>query len=152
MLLLLLLQTELSHNLQQLSEKARSTTEFIQRLKGMSDKVTVSNKRKKSLFCACQRRINISKLIKFLAQVWFPSLLYSKSLEIAVQIEKVLWNFDLSSEQFFEKKIKPNKYSTSKEDLKNRPDNDAECSVSKVCHFMRYFAFIDRTPRLQTKF
>lgn len=36
------LQTELSHNLQQLSEKARSTTEFIQRLKGMSDKVTVS--------------------------------------------------------------------------------------------------------------
>uniref|UniRef100_A0A182MBQ6 COS domain-containing protein n=1 Tax=Anopheles culicifacies TaxID=139723 RepID=A0A182MBQ6_9DIPT len=32
--------TELSHNLQQLSEKARSTTEFIQRLKGMSDKVT----------------------------------------------------------------------------------------------------------------
>lgn len=35
------LQTELSHNLQQLSEKARSTTEFIQRLKGMSDKVTV---------------------------------------------------------------------------------------------------------------
>lgn len=34
-------QTELSHNLQQLSEKARSTTEFIQRLKGMSDKVTV---------------------------------------------------------------------------------------------------------------
>lgn len=36
------MQTELSHNLQQLSEKARSTTEFIQRLKGMSDKVTVS--------------------------------------------------------------------------------------------------------------
>lgn len=36
-----LAQTELSHNLQQLSEKARSTTEFIQRLKGMSDKVTV---------------------------------------------------------------------------------------------------------------
>lgn len=36
-------QTELSHNLQQLSEKARSTTEFIQRLKGMSDKVTVSS-------------------------------------------------------------------------------------------------------------
>ena len=35
-------QTELSHNLQQLSEKARSTTEFIHRLKGMSDKVTVS--------------------------------------------------------------------------------------------------------------
>ncbi|KAG4070019.1 hypothetical protein HA402_013679 [Bradysia odoriphaga] len=34
--------TELSHNLQQLSEKARSTTEFIQRLKGMSDKVTDS--------------------------------------------------------------------------------------------------------------
>ncbi|XP_028900486.1 E3 ubiquitin-protein ligase TRIM9 isoform X3 [Zeugodacus cucurbitae] len=33
-------KTELSHNLQQLSEKARSTTEFIQRLKGMSDKVT----------------------------------------------------------------------------------------------------------------
>ncbi|GJQ65475.1 hypothetical protein Trydic_g7580 [Trypoxylus dichotomus] len=32
-------QTELSHNLQQLSERARSTTEFIQRLKGMSDKV-----------------------------------------------------------------------------------------------------------------
>ncbi|XP_017779922.1 PREDICTED: E3 ubiquitin-protein ligase TRIM9 [Nicrophorus vespilloides] len=31
--------TELSHNLQQLSERARSTTEFIQRLKGMSDKV-----------------------------------------------------------------------------------------------------------------
>lgn len=38
------LQTELSHNLQQLSEKARSTTEFIQRLKGMSDKVTVRKK------------------------------------------------------------------------------------------------------------
>uniref|UniRef100_A0A1A9ZPX6 BBC domain-containing protein n=1 Tax=Glossina pallidipes TaxID=7398 RepID=A0A1A9ZPX6_GLOPL len=37
-----MLQTELSHNLQQLSEKARSTTEFIQRLKGMSDKVTES--------------------------------------------------------------------------------------------------------------
>uniref|UniRef100_A0A182VKU6 Fibronectin type-III domain-containing protein n=1 Tax=Anopheles merus TaxID=30066 RepID=A0A182VKU6_ANOME len=36
------LNTELSHNLQQLSEKARSTTEFIQRLKGMSDKVTDS--------------------------------------------------------------------------------------------------------------
>lgn len=36
------LQTELSHNLQHLSEKARSTTEFIHRLKGMSDKVTVS--------------------------------------------------------------------------------------------------------------
>lgn len=35
-------QTELSHNLQQLSERARSTTEFIQRLKGMSDKVNVS--------------------------------------------------------------------------------------------------------------
>ncbi|XP_018571423.1 E3 ubiquitin-protein ligase TRIM9 [Anoplophora glabripennis] len=34
-----MLQTELSHNLQQLSERARSTTEFIQRLKGMSDKV-----------------------------------------------------------------------------------------------------------------
>ncbi|KAG5674656.1 hypothetical protein PVAND_004610 [Polypedilum vanderplanki] len=34
--------TELSHNLQQLSEKARSTTEFIHRLKGMSDKVTES--------------------------------------------------------------------------------------------------------------
>ncbi|XP_049834538.1 E3 ubiquitin-protein ligase TRIM9 isoform X2 [Schistocerca gregaria] len=32
-------KTELSQNLQQLSEKARSTTEFIQRLKGMSDKV-----------------------------------------------------------------------------------------------------------------
>ncbi|KAJ8968911.1 hypothetical protein NQ317_016521 [Molorchus minor] len=32
-------ETELSHNLQQLSERARSTTEFIQRLKGMSDKV-----------------------------------------------------------------------------------------------------------------
>lgn len=40
---LFLFQTELSHNLQQLSEKARSTTEFIQRLKGMSDKVTVRN-------------------------------------------------------------------------------------------------------------
>jgi tripartite motif-containing protein 9/67 len=36
-------QTELSQNLQQLSEKARSTTEFIQRLKGMTDKVNVSN-------------------------------------------------------------------------------------------------------------
>ncbi|XP_031634054.1 E3 ubiquitin-protein ligase TRIM9-like [Contarinia nasturtii] len=35
-------KTELSQNLQQLSEKARSTTEFIQRLKGMSDKVTES--------------------------------------------------------------------------------------------------------------
>ncbi|XP_026462714.1 E3 ubiquitin-protein ligase TRIM9-like, partial [Ctenocephalides felis] len=34
--------TELSQNLQQLSEKARSTTEFIQRLKGMSDKVMES--------------------------------------------------------------------------------------------------------------
>ncbi|XP_066147699.1 E3 ubiquitin-protein ligase TRIM9 isoform X1 [Euwallacea fornicatus] len=32
-------KTELSHNLQQLSERAKSTTEFIQRLKGMSDKV-----------------------------------------------------------------------------------------------------------------
>lgn len=32
-------KTELSQNLQQLSEKARSTTEFIQRLKGLSDKV-----------------------------------------------------------------------------------------------------------------
>nr|CAD7196132.1 unnamed protein product [Timema douglasi] len=32
-------ETELSQNLQQLSEKARSTTEFIQRLKGMADKV-----------------------------------------------------------------------------------------------------------------
>lgn len=38
----LLLQTELSQNLQQLSERARSTTEFIQRLKGMTDKVHVS--------------------------------------------------------------------------------------------------------------
>lgn len=36
------LQTELSQNLQQLSERARSTTEFIQRLKGMTDKVHVS--------------------------------------------------------------------------------------------------------------
>ncbi|GLV31215.1 Tripartite motif containing 9 [Carabus blaptoides fortunei] len=34
-----ILRTELSQNLQQLSEKARSTTEFIQRLKGMSDKI-----------------------------------------------------------------------------------------------------------------
>ena len=32
-------KTELSQNLQQLSERARSTTEFIQRLKGMTDKV-----------------------------------------------------------------------------------------------------------------
>ncbi|KAF5294515.1 hypothetical protein FQA39_LY13369 [Lamprigera yunnana] len=32
-------KTELSQNLQQLSERAKSTTEFIQRLKGMSDKV-----------------------------------------------------------------------------------------------------------------
>ncbi|KAF6210310.1 hypothetical protein GE061_013414 [Apolygus lucorum] len=32
-------KTELSQNLQQLSEKARSTTEFIQRLKGMSDRI-----------------------------------------------------------------------------------------------------------------
>ncbi|XP_034187505.1 E3 ubiquitin-protein ligase Trim9 isoform X3 [Osmia lignaria lignaria] len=32
-------ETELSQNLQQLSERARSTTEFIQRLKGMTDKV-----------------------------------------------------------------------------------------------------------------
>lgn len=39
---LFLFQTELSLNLQQLSEKARSTTEFIQRLKGMTDKVNVS--------------------------------------------------------------------------------------------------------------
>lgn len=35
-------QTELSQNLQQLSEKAKSTTEFIQRLKNMSDAVSVS--------------------------------------------------------------------------------------------------------------
>lgn len=35
-------QTELSQNLQQLSEKAKSTTEFIQRLKTMSDAVSVS--------------------------------------------------------------------------------------------------------------
>ncbi|ENN78545.1 hypothetical protein YQE_04988, partial [Dendroctonus ponderosae] len=35
--------TELSHNLQQLSERAKSTTEFIQRLKGMSDKVNISH-------------------------------------------------------------------------------------------------------------
>lgn len=40
--LLFMLQTELSQNLQQLSERARSTTEFIQRLKGMTDKVHVS--------------------------------------------------------------------------------------------------------------
>lgn len=40
----LLLQTELSQNLQQLSERARSTTEFIQRLKGMTDKVHVSTR------------------------------------------------------------------------------------------------------------
>ncbi|CAH0561185.1 unnamed protein product [Brassicogethes aeneus] len=39
MFVFVLLQTELSHNLQQLSERAKSTTEFIQRLKGMSDKV-----------------------------------------------------------------------------------------------------------------
>lgn len=32
-------KTELSQNLQQLSEKAKTTTEFIQRLKGMGDKV-----------------------------------------------------------------------------------------------------------------
>ncbi|KAK6640188.1 E3 ubiquitin-protein ligase trim9 [Polyplax serrata] len=37
--LLSALKTELSQNLQQLSEKARSTTEFIQRLKGLADKV-----------------------------------------------------------------------------------------------------------------
>lgn len=37
-------QTELSLNLQQLSEKAKSTTEFIQRLKNMSDAVAVSRK------------------------------------------------------------------------------------------------------------
>lgn len=43
MLFFALFQTELSHNLQQLSERARSTTEFIQRLKGMSDKVNVSD-------------------------------------------------------------------------------------------------------------
>lgn len=42
-MLVSIFQTELSHNLQQLSERARSTTEFIQRLKGMSDKVNVSN-------------------------------------------------------------------------------------------------------------
>lgn len=35
-------KTELSQNLQQLSEKAKSTTEFIQRLKNMSDAVSVS--------------------------------------------------------------------------------------------------------------
>lgn len=35
-------QTELSQNLQQLSEKARTTTEFIQRLKQMSEKLNVS--------------------------------------------------------------------------------------------------------------
>ncbi|KAJ8672536.1 hypothetical protein QAD02_003795 [Eretmocerus hayati] len=38
-MLCLLFQTELSQNLQQLSERARSTTEFIQRLKRMTDKV-----------------------------------------------------------------------------------------------------------------
>ncbi|KAF4521222.1 hypothetical protein B566_EDAN005433 [Ephemera danica] len=32
--------TELSQNLQQLSEKAKCTTEFIHRLKGMTDKVS----------------------------------------------------------------------------------------------------------------
>ena len=36
------LQTELSHQLQQLSEKAKSGGEFIQRLKGQTDKVNVS--------------------------------------------------------------------------------------------------------------
>lgn len=36
-------KTELSQNLQQLSEKAKSTTEFIQRLKNMSDSVTESS-------------------------------------------------------------------------------------------------------------
>lgn len=35
-------QTELSHGLQSLSEKAKAGTEFIQRLKGMSEKVHVS--------------------------------------------------------------------------------------------------------------
>jgi hypothetical protein len=34
--------TELSHGLQSLSEKAKAGTEFIQRLKGMSEKVHVS--------------------------------------------------------------------------------------------------------------
>lgn len=37
------MQTELSQNLQQLSEKARTTTEFIQRLKQMSEKLNVSH-------------------------------------------------------------------------------------------------------------
>lgn len=40
-----LFQTELSQNLQQLSEKARTTTEFIQRLKQMSEKLNVSRTR-----------------------------------------------------------------------------------------------------------
>lgn len=35
-------QTELSHNLQQLSEKAKTGTEFIQRLKSQTEKVNVS--------------------------------------------------------------------------------------------------------------
>ena len=39
---MLVLQTELSHGLQSLSEKAKAGTEFIHRLKGMSEKVHVS--------------------------------------------------------------------------------------------------------------
>nr|CAD7589224.1 unnamed protein product [Timema genevievae] len=49
-------QTELSQNLQQLSEKARSTTEFIQRLKGMADKVNVSTKTFSLSECRFKRR------------------------------------------------------------------------------------------------
>lgn len=51
-----LLQTELSQNLQQLSERARSTTEFIQRLKGMTDKVHVSIRRWRPLYISRRRR------------------------------------------------------------------------------------------------
>jgi len=43
MYLFCFLQTELSHNLQQLSEKAKSGSEFIQRLKTQTEKINVSS-------------------------------------------------------------------------------------------------------------
>lgn len=60
-------QTELSHNLQQLSERAKSTTEFIQRLKGMSDKVNVS--KRLNNFSTCDNFflfINFRKTVRIL--------------------------------------------------------------------------------------
>lgn len=54
-------KTELSLNLQQLSEKAKSTTEFIQRLKNMSDAVSVGLLRLK-VYNFLTFRINCSLL------------------------------------------------------------------------------------------